>query len=44
VLWRTGRIPPHDLLRHTAVLQTAMQEPISVVVETYESGLFESAR
>ena len=44
LLWRTERIPPHDLLRHTAVLQTAMQEPISVVVETYESGLFESAR
>jgi hypothetical protein len=43
-LWQTGRAPPHDLLRHTAVLYTATQVPFSVVVETYESGLFDTTR
>lgn len=38
------RVPPRDLLRHTAVLYTAAQMPFSAVVETYQNGLFEPAR
>lgn len=46
LLWRPQtleRTLPRDLLRHTAVLYSAEQVPFSAVVETYQSGLFESA-
>jgi hypothetical protein len=44
VLWQPARTPnpPRDLLRHTAVLVTATHVPFSVVVETYQGGLFDS--
>ena len=44
VLWQPACTPnpPRDLLRHTAVLVTATHVPFSVVVETYQRGLFDS--
>lgn len=45
VLWhplRQQRDLPRDVLRHSAVLYTSAQLPFSVVIETYQRGLFES--